>query len=556
VIAALDRAGAMLLSNEGRRIGRGGRILLLGLNQQVGYDTWGFAWRSPFRTVRWKGEHFYGGYRKTAFRNFYSHWDPAPLGITDESGPLAWSGYDVVCDTLIDGKDTGTGLVVHSRFVLGEDRMYSLARGRGRGLPGTFSLWARGTVLAGDLDTGVAPEPGRWYRMRVRTEVAEEVVRVLARVWRADRPEPREWQARGEDRSRHRVTAGTAGLWTWGGGTVVYRNLRVTKGGEALLTAPLAGRNKPHGFREGARGTRLALALARSPHVPQGIPTVVLSHTPAVVLEASRRGMDAVLAGHTHGGQVRLPFLGALTTRDSLGAHYDYGRYHFPSPTPRGLTTLYINAGVGTSVLPVRFWCPPRFAVVELGNPRDTKDSEHVLDVLLVLSGLLLTTSPAPPSYSRTCTTLKGRFAMDRWLVVLILGQFVFVGFIIWVAARAREASLRQRSEERNRLLERFSSSQELTAFLNSEAGARLLKTHKGPDHPTRKIAVAVFAGVITLFVGLGFLVVVSQGWDPSGGRLIVPGTICVTVGIGILIAAGISSWLFSRAGLMSGPEQ
>ncbi len=145
---------------------------------------------------------------------------------------------------------------------------------------------------------------------------------------------------------------------------------------------------------------------------------------------------------------------------------------------------------------------------------------------------------------------------MDRWLVVLILGQFVFVGFIIWVAARAREASLRQRSEERNRLLERFSSSQELTAFLNSEAGARLLKTHKGPDHPTRKIAVAVFAGVITLFVGLGFLVVVSQGWDPSGGRLIVPGTICVTVGIGILIAAGISSWLFSRAGLMSGPEQ
>ncbi|HWN42129.1 MAG TPA: metallophosphoesterase [Thermoanaerobaculia bacterium] len=383
VIAALDRAGAMLLSNEGRRIGRGGRILLLGLNQQVGYDTWGFAWRSPFRTVRWKGEHFYGGYRKTAFRNFYSHWDPAPLGITDESGPLSWSGYDVACDTLIDGEDTGTGLVVHSRFVLGEDRMYSLTRGRGKGLPGTFSLWARGTVLAGDLDTGVAPEPGRWYRMRVRTEVAEEAVRVLARVWRADLPEPREWQARGEDRSRHRVEAGTAGLWTWGGGTVVYRNLRVTgAGGEELLNAPLKGREKPQGFREDPRGTRLALALARSPYVPPGTPTVVLSHTPAVVLEASRRGLDAVLAGHTHGGQVRVPFLGALTTRDSLGAHYDYGRYHFSSPTARGLTTLYINAGVGTSVLPVRFWCPPRFAVVELGNPKDLKDIKDIRDIL------------------------------------------------------------------------------------------------------------------------------------------------------------------------------
>lgn len=144
---------------------------------------------------------------------------------------------------------------------------------------------------------------------------------------------------------------------------------------------------------------------------------------------------------------------------------------------------------------------------------------------------------------------------MDRWIVILLLGQFAFIGFIIWVAARAREANQRQRSEERTRLLERFSSSQELTAFLNSEAGARLLKTHRGPGHPSRKIAGAVFGGVITLFIGLGFLVVVFQGWDPSGGNLIVPGTIFVMIGIGILIAAAISSWLFSRAGLMSDPE-
>jgi predicted MPP superfamily phosphohydrolase len=371
VVTALERAGAELLSNEGRRIGRGGRILLLGLNQQVGNDAWAFAWRSPFRTVDWQGEWLYGAWRSEPFRNFYSHWDPAPLGLTDESGPLAWSGYEVVCDTLVDNEDVGTGLVVHSRFVLGEDRMYSLTRGRGKSMRGMFSLWSRGTELAGDLETGVIPEPGRWYRMRVRTEVEKGLVRILARVWPADDPEPRDWQARTEDRSRFRIEAGTAGLWTWGGGTAVYRNLRVIDhGGEVLLEAPLAGREKPQGFREGARGTRLALALARSPYVPEGTPVVVLSHTSGVALEASRRGIEAVLAGHTHGGQVRLPFLGALTTRDSLGAHYDFGRFDFPSPTPRGLTTLYINAGVGTSVLPVRFWCPPRFAVVEMGSDR------------------------------------------------------------------------------------------------------------------------------------------------------------------------------------------
>jgi len=370
VVAALDRAGVTLLSNEGRRIGVGGSILLLGLNQQAGTDRWASAFPSPFRTVRWQGEPFYGARRGLPYRNFYSHWDPAPLGMADESGPLAWSGYEVVCDTLVDTEDAGAGLAIHSRYVLGEDRMYTLTRGGGKASR-TFSLWSRGTPLheKDDLETDVNPEPGRWYRMRLRTEVEPGLVRILAKVWPADAPEPKDWQARAVDRSKYRVEAGTVGLWGWGGGMVVYRNLRVTgAGGEVLVQAPLTGPNKPHGFREGARGTRLALALARSPYVPEGTPVVVLSHTPAVVLEASRRGIEAVLAGHTHGGQVRLPFFGALTTRDALGAWYDFGRYHFAAPNRRGLTALYINGGVGTSVLPLRFWCPPRYAVVELGK--------------------------------------------------------------------------------------------------------------------------------------------------------------------------------------------
>jgi uncharacterized protein len=110
------------------------------------------------------------------------------------------------------------------------------------------------------------------------------------------------------------------------------------------------------------------MALARSPRVPPGTPVVVLSHVPDVVREASQRGLAVVLAGHTHGGQVRIPFLGALTTRTSLGAYYDMGRFNFAAPNARGLTTLYINSGVGMSVLPVRFACPPRWALVEVGR--------------------------------------------------------------------------------------------------------------------------------------------------------------------------------------------
>jgi predicted MPP superfamily phosphohydrolase len=73
-----------------------------------------------------------------------------------------------------------------------------------------------------------------------------------------------------------------------------------------------------------------------------------------------------VLAGHTHGGQIALPGHGALTTRSALGRHYDAGPFHFAAFNRRGWTTLYVNAGIGTSLLPLRFAAPPRFAVIDL----------------------------------------------------------------------------------------------------------------------------------------------------------------------------------------------
>jgi predicted MPP superfamily phosphohydrolase len=373
LVGLLQRTGLDWLSNEGRRIGPDGSLLLLGLNTQVGDDAFSWRWPSPFRPVTVDGARLYGARRDADYRNFYSHYDPAPAGLSDIGGPLSWSGYEVTCEARIDDEETGVGISLHSRYVEGEDRMIELSRDESRwGRGGTFALFEHGSALTGRNDTRVRPKPGVWYRLKVRTEVEPGRVLARARLWPANRPEPSRWQAEAEDRSPTRVTMGTVGLWASGGGTVVYRNLRVVdRAGKVLLDEPLilaAGARAPKGFRVGTRGTRIEMALARSPEVPPGTPVIVLSHMADVVREASRRGLPVVLAGHTHGGQVRLPFFGAPTTRSSLGAFYDRGRFEFAAPNDRGLTTLYINPGVGMSVVPVRFDCPPRWALVELGQ--------------------------------------------------------------------------------------------------------------------------------------------------------------------------------------------
>jgi len=376
LVDRLDRAGLTWLSNEGRRIGTDGSILLLGLNTQVGDDYLAWSWKPPFEPLEMKGIRLYGARRGQPYRNFFSHYDPSPTNLADVGGPLAWSSYEVTCDAWIDNEDAGVGLSVHSRYVLGEDRMISFHRDGSRwDQTGAFSLIASGSGFDGPhdrLSSGVNPKPGRWYRLKVRTDVLPDHLQVLAKAWPVDQPEPKGWQAHAENHSPRRPVEGTVGLWASGGGTVIYRNLKVVNhDGRVLLNEPLVlqpGVEKPPGFRVGTRGTRLAMALARSAWVPAGTPIVALSHMPDVVREASWRGIDAVIAGHTHGGQVRIPFVGALTTRSALGTYYDHGRFDFPAPNARGLTTLFINSGVGMSVLPVRFWCPPRWAVLEVGR--------------------------------------------------------------------------------------------------------------------------------------------------------------------------------------------
>lgn len=88
---------------------------------------------------------------------------------------------------------------------------------------------------------------------------------------------------------------------------------------------------------------------------------VVLAHEPQYLDNYAASGADLVLSGHAHGGQVRLPFVGALYAPDQgVLPEYSHGTYF------EGDTELILSRGLGTSVLPVRFLCDPEIVTIEL----------------------------------------------------------------------------------------------------------------------------------------------------------------------------------------------
>ncbi|MBW1990446.1 MAG: metallophosphoesterase [Deltaproteobacteria bacterium] len=87
--------------------------------------------------------------------------------------------------------------------------------------------------------------------------------------------------------------------------------------------------------------------------------TILLSHSPVAVQYVKKRRCDLILAGHTHGGQVRLPLVGALATPPG-SAGLEMGLYTFSH------TRVYVNRGLGTSVFPLRFLCRPEVTLLTL----------------------------------------------------------------------------------------------------------------------------------------------------------------------------------------------
>jgi uncharacterized protein len=99
----------------------------------------------------------------------------------------------------------------------------------------------------------------------------------------------------------------------------------------------------------------ISLALAGSSDSEMRL---LLAHNPIILRRAARAGVDLVLSGHTHGGQVTLRPEKNRSGKPRRRLLRGLGR--------RGNTQIYVTRGLGTVVLPIRYGCPPEVSVLEL----------------------------------------------------------------------------------------------------------------------------------------------------------------------------------------------
>jgi predicted MPP superfamily phosphohydrolase len=148
----------------------------------------------------------------------------------------------------------------------------------------------------------------------------------------------------------HDPVAMVDGLEVLGIRVLLNECVAIERGGERIH---LAGIDDAHFYGSGS----IEKAAAGMPREEF---SVLLSHTPEVYREAERSGFDVMLSGHTHGGQICLPGGIPITLDAKLPRHMGKGAWR------HGKLRGYTSVGAGSSIVPVRFNCPPEITLHHL----------------------------------------------------------------------------------------------------------------------------------------------------------------------------------------------
>jgi predicted MPP superfamily phosphohydrolase len=104
-------------------------------------------------------------------------------------------------------------------------------------------------------------------------------------------------------------------------------------------------------------------------------PLILLSHNPDVILRDEHKRAALIISGHTHGGQFRLPLIGAIAPiPNELGRRYDRGIFTLDNGV-----ILAITQGMGETMARARIFCPPEILMLKI-NLNDSKESKEYKD--------------------------------------------------------------------------------------------------------------------------------------------------------------------------------
>lgn len=137
-----------------------------------------------------------------------------------------------------------------------------------------------------------------------------------------------------------------------------------------------------------AKGCTIAVAGVDDPYegldrpeaalsgIPDDCFKLLLAHSPEVIVHMANQQVDIILAGHTHGGQIRLPKMRALYTHNVRGVQLDSGMFTSEAlrqynPKIADGINMYISRGVGCSLIPARFLCPPEAVLITISPARE-----------------------------------------------------------------------------------------------------------------------------------------------------------------------------------------
>ena len=93
---------------------------------------------------------------------------------------------------------------------------------------------------------------------------------------------------------------------------------------------------------------------------PEGVPVILLAHDPERFTQSAKLGVELTLSGHTHGGQIAVPFLAKWASLSHLTHHFHLGLYK------KGRSTLYVHPGLGTTGPPIRIGVAPAVVILTL----------------------------------------------------------------------------------------------------------------------------------------------------------------------------------------------